>query len=346
MQKVLRGLATGYLVVAVAFGAVIALQMPGPAHDLAIWMQERASIATASMRAWFGNAAAPASVTIPLPPFTVPLRDSQYEDGSRNLRRVAPTEPHVIAPETSKTPLDVQFVEITRPVWNEGDRVIERIRASLSPEIYANFDLFLYVSKADRGPWSQRMYVLAKETKGADSELALLHKWAASTGRETVETAKGSGKRVFTDTPAGVYQLDPKRFYRHYRSVQWDTPMPNSMFFNWMKNGYATGLAIHGVSDEEEIALLGQRASAGCVHLSPENSAALFNMIRANYKGTVPRFALDRRTMTVSNDGKLARRSDGALDMIEGYRVLVYIENFGGEDRVSTLQLDLPQLKG
>lgn len=346
MQQVLRGLATGYLVVAVAFGGIIALQTPGPAHDFVTWVQERTTAATASMREWFGKSAAPASVTIPLPPFTVPLRDSQYEDGSRNFRRVAPTAPHVIAPETSKTPLDMQFaeVEITRPVWNEGARVAERLQASLSSDLYANFDLFLYVSKSDRGPWAQRMYVLAKETRDGKSELALLHKWQASTGRETEETAP-NGVKMATDTPAGVYQLDPKRFFRKYRSAQWGQQMPNSMFFNWMKNGYATGLAIHGVSAEEEIALLGQRASAGCVHLSPEDSLALFNMIRANYKGTVPRFAMDHRTMTVSNDGRLARKN-GGLDMIEGYKVLVFIENFGGEDRVSTLYMDLPQRAG
>jgi hypothetical protein len=345
MQRVLRGLATGYLFVAVGFGGVIALHSPGPAHDLATWVEERSSAATASMRAWFGNASPPASVTIPLTPFTVPLRDSEFEDGSRNLRRVAPAEPHVIPPQKSKTPLDVQFAdaEVTPPVWNEGDRVASRVQANLSRELYANFDLFLYVSKAERGPWSQRMYVLAKQPK--NGELALLHKWQASTGRETEEVAK-NGKRMATDTPAGFYQLDPKRFYRKYHSSQWDMDMPNSMFFNWMKNGYATGLAIHGVSTEEEIALLGQRASSGCVHLSPEDSLALFNMIRESYKGEVPRFALDRKTMTVSNTGKLARAKDGGLDMIPGYRVLVYIENFGGEDRVSTLYMDLPERAG
>ena len=345
MQQVLRGLAKGYLVVAVAFGGVITLQTPGPVHDLATWVEERTDAATNSMREWFGGSSAPAaSVTIPLPPFTVPLRDSQYEDGSRNFRRVAPTAPHVIAPETSKTPLDMQYVEVTRPLWNEGDRVAERLQASISSELYANYDLFLYVSKADKGPWSQHMYVLAKQTEGADGELALLHKWEASTGREVEEIAK-NGVRMATDTPAGMYQLDPKRFHRKYTSRQWGSQMPNSMFFNWMKNGYATGLAIHGVLDEHEIAMLGQRASAGCVHLSPEDSLTLFNMVRADYKGMVPRFALDRRTMTVSNDGKLARKN-GALDMIEGYKVLVVIENFGGEDRVSTLYMDLPKTSG
>ena len=47
--------------------------------------------------------------------------------------------------------------------------------------------------------------------------------------------------------------------------------MPYAMFFNWENHGYQTGLAIHGATGDD-IGLLGTRASAGCVRLSPENA--------------------------------------------------------------------------
>ena len=59
--------------------------------------------------------------------------------------------------------------------------VAMRLRAQLTPEMLGNFDLFLYVSKAERGPLAQRMYVFRKTRSG---ELNLFYDWAASTGRE------------------------------------------------------------------------------------------------------------------------------------------------------------------
>ena len=58
-----------------------------------------------------------------------------------------------------------------------------------------------------------------------------------------------------------------------------------------------TGLAIHGATGED-VALLGKRASAGCVRIAPENAALLFNLISTQYRGLAPRFAYDRRTAT------------------------------------------------
>jgi len=42
-------------------------------------------------------------------------------------------------------------------------RVEERLKASLTSEMADNFSLFLYVSKAQSGPWAQRMYVFQKQ---------------------------------------------------------------------------------------------------------------------------------------------------------------------------------------
>src|SRR5262249_27759649 len=136
-------------------------------------------------------------------------------------------------------------------------QVAAHIRDKLPRDLYANFDLFLYVSKSTEGPLGQRMFVFAKDRDHSrQQELTLLHDWPVSTGRERMERDI-HGVLTSPSTPAGYYQLDPKRFYRKYTSSQWGKPMPNAMFFNWMVKGYATGLAIHGVSDKDEVAALG-----------------------------------------------------------------------------------------
>jgi len=112
--------------------------------------------------------------------------------------------------------------------------------------------------------------------------------------------------------------------------------MPYAMFFNWEDHGYQTGLAIHAASGDD-ISLLGQRSSAGCVRLAPENARVLFSLIRENYKGLVPKFAYDRKTATMANDGMLLHDSDGRVQLAQGYKVLVFIENYGGENVVAAL---------
>ena len=210
--------------------------------------------------------------------------------------------------------------------------VAAHLKAGLTPEMIGNFDLFLYVSKAESGPLSQRLYVFKKERSG---ELKLLYDWAASTGREQREVSP-RGRHTVTSTPAGYYELDPKRMYRSYRSYNWDQDMPHAMFFNWEREGLQTGLAIHAAAGAD-IEKLGSRASAGCVHLSPENAAILFELIHGSYRGQVPRFAYDRQTQTMSNQGRFMHDRAGNLKMADGYRVLIRIENYGGGDVVAAL---------
>jgi L,D-transpeptidase catalytic domain len=224
---------------------------------------------------------------------------------------------------------------------NGMPQVMNRLMTRLPPDLYQNFDLFLYVSKAQRGPWAQHMYVFAKERGPADAKLILLENWPVSTGREAMEHAK-NGERVSTETPAGFYELDPDRFFVQYRSTQWQRDMPNAMFFNWPNRGYQTGLAIHGVTDTDQVAALGQRASAGCVQLPLKASEKLFDLVRDNFEGEVPRLAYDEKTRTTSNDGTLARDENGELRMMNGYRVLVVIEDYGGAPVTSELSVDSP----
>ncbi|MEJ0025288.1 MAG: L,D-transpeptidase [Rhizomicrobium sp.] len=211
-------------------------------------------------------------------------------------------------------------------------RVSMRLKESLTREMFENFSLFLYVSKADTGPWAQHMYVFRKDDSG---NLAMLYAWPVSTGREKDEIAP-NGTRQPSFTPRGYYQLDPGRLYKTHFSGQWHEPMPHAMFFNWQHDGLQTGLAIHGAVGIE-VGQLGSRASAGCIRIAPQNAALLFNLIRTQYKGLAPRFAFDRRTATMSNDGLMMHDADGNLKMAEGYKVLVFVENYGGENIVAAL---------
>jgi lipoprotein-anchoring transpeptidase ErfK/SrfK len=234
--------------------------------------------------------------------------------------------PQAAEPELTPAP------DANPPSAAELARVLSHMKVSLTKELFGNFELFLYVSKADHGPWSQRMYVFQKQASG---DLNLLYNWPVSTGREMLAPGP-SGRLLKTNTPQGYYELDPDRMYRRYHSGQWDQPMPYAMFFSWEHDGLQTGLAIHGASGDD-IALLGNRASAGCVRLAPQNAQFLYRLIRADYRGLAPRFAYDRRTATMSNDGLLMHDADGNLKYVEGYKVLVVIENNGGDNIVAAL---------
>ena len=219
-----------------------------------------------------------------------------------------------------------------RSATNEIATVEQRLRNSLSDELFADFQLFLYVSKAAEGPLAQQMYVFRKKLGGA---LDFLYDWPVSTGRERAEL-NDQGVELSSFTPAGYFKLDPQRFYRHHTSAEWGEPMPFAMFFDWVKSGTPTGLAIHAATGSD-IAALGKRASAGCIRLSPQNAETLFTLVRTQYRGLTPRFATDHRTGTMSNDGTVLRDANGRAEMTQGYRVLVVIENYGGENLVAAM---------
>jgi lipoprotein-anchoring transpeptidase ErfK/SrfK len=222
--------------------------------------------------------------------------------------------------------------QLPPPTAAEITQVEQRLKDNLTSEMINNFELFLYVSKASSGPWSQRMFVFQKQASG---DLNLAYSWPVSTGREKVEY-NATGQKLPSFTPAGYYELDPHRFYTHYTSGQWGEPMPFAMFFNWQKDGEATGLAIHSASGDD-VAQLGTRASAGCIRLPPDAAQTLFSLIKSKYRGLAPKFAIDRRTGTMSNDGILVHDAQGHVQLADGYRVLVFIEDYGGENVVAAM---------
>ena len=74
------------------------------------------------------------------------------------------------------------------------------------------------------------------------------------------------------------------------------------------------------------------RASAGCVRLSLENARTLFSLVRGNYKGAVPKLAFDKYTSTTMNNGLVLHDQNGNVELTPGYSVLVYIDEYGGEN--------------
>ncbi|MGH6888486.1 MAG: L,D-transpeptidase [Rhizomicrobium sp.] len=218
---------------------------------------------------------------------------------------------------------------------NEQVAMVEhRLSDSLSSEMLANFNLFIYVDKTSEGPLAQQMYVFEK-TDTAD--LAMLYAWPVSTGRESDEIDP-HGQFESTNTPRGFFELDPKRFYVDHISSQWDEAMPYAMFFNWKPNGHSTGLAIHGTPDENT-EWLGSRASAGCVRLATPAARILFNLIQSRYRGEVPKLAYLQGDSQVSSEGLLVHDADGRLIKANGYSVLVLIDDYAGDDtRISSLE--------
>lgn len=70
-------------------------------------------------------------------------------------------------------------------------------------------------------------------------------------------------------TPDGTFSVQSLQTI-HYSKKYYHSPMPHSIFFDG-------GYAIHGTY---ETAWLGRPASHGCVRISPQNAATLFEMVK------------------------------------------------------------------
>jgi lipoprotein-anchoring transpeptidase ErfK/SrfK len=347
-----------YLLSASAFGIAVALQSQQPwavgarkvaavtgplAISTAQTVNEQAikpfvtwaGRTTTQVAEWIApRQSAPTQVATAKPAKPYTLRSSLPAPAAAPAKpEVAPVAPPPmeLAQQEAETAL-MLAPDASPPPPGQVARVMAHLKVSLTKELYENFSLFLYVSKAEHGPWSQRMFVFAKQESG---DLALKYSFPVSTGRE-VAMLGPSGQMFHTSTPQGYFQLDPERIYRRYTSQQWGHPMPYAMFFSWEHDGLQTGVAIHSAVDSD-VALLGNRASAGCVRLHPQNAQLLFDLIKKSYRGQTPLFAYDRRTATMGKDGLLMHDKAGNLEYADGYKVLVLIENNGGDDVVAAL---------
>lgn len=195
---------------------------------------------------------------------------------------------------------------------------VGRLQAKIPAELYSYFDIYIYVSKAGSGSLSQHAYLFRKIS---DNSLIFEQSFPVSTGRERYE-------RYFTSTPTGLFELDPDRFEVSHYSRTWHAPMPWAMFLNATIKGRQTGVALHSAGSH--IAQLGSRASGGCVRLPPEKAAELFQRFQKEERGYVPVFAYDRANRRTSGDGVVLRGADGKPLLVPGYKVLVFIEDYGG----------------
>jgi lipoprotein-anchoring transpeptidase ErfK/SrfK len=85
------------------------------------------------------------------------------------------------------------------------------------------------------------------------------YSWPVSTGKYGYSTPSG------TFTPTSMNEV--------WYSKQWDnSPMPHSIFF--LKDGHA----IHG---SHEVKNLGKPVSHGCVRISPDNAAILYDLVKS-----------------------------------------------------------------
>src|SRR3984957_5986949 len=85
------------------------------------------------------------------------------------------------------------------------------------------------------------------------------YSWPVSTGRPGY------------DTPNGTFK--PNRMDADHLSQEWDNaPMPHTIFFD------LHGPAVHGFFDVKP---LGLAVSHGCVRLSPDHAATLFDLVKA-----------------------------------------------------------------
>jgi hypothetical protein len=108
---------------------------------------------------------------------------------------------------------------------------------------------------------------VARATVHIDIDLAEQRMQVNSDSGESYDWPISSGRRGHA-TPTGHFQ--PQAMYVMVHSIKYDNaPMPHSIFFHG-------GYAIHGT---EAVWALGHVASHGCIRLSPENAATLYELV-------------------------------------------------------------------
>jgi hypothetical protein len=237
---------------------------------------------------------------------------------------VAVAQPAVSTPAPAVATLPV--VDRTQPppydasaLAQQSDAVAERLRDQIPASLFPYFDEFIYVSKAGSGAWAQHLYMFHKS---ADGELVYEQGFPVSTGREQQE-------KYFTSTPAGLFELDPDRFDRVHFSHRWHgAAMPWAMLLDYTIHGHATGIAMH--SAEGHGYELGHRASGGCIRLPREKAEELLKRFQAEERGLVPVFAFDEARATTYTDGSMVRDEAGNIELQDGYKVLLIIEDYPG----------------
>ncbi|MBI1210112.1 MAG: L,D-transpeptidase family protein [Alphaproteobacteria bacterium] len=257
-------------------------------------------------------------------PMFVPMAQAPTVEAVRNAPMLAPARAKVREP-APELPVTERISSGPEDANLRYEVATRHLMDAVPDDIEPYFDLFLYVSKAGSGPLGQHMFVFQRD---ADGKIVPYAEWRVSTGREKL--ILHHGRKVRTNTPEGIFMLDPKRFYPRYWSHSWNNaPMHYAMFYDLMTNGRQSGIAIHAAIGRSKINRLGRRDSAGCIRLSPRNAKELFYKVQNTTRGQVPVLAVNARNST-DRWGKAERTEGGAMVLQDGYRALLYVENFDG----------------
>ena len=292
------------------------------AMSAAFWIQrfESSTAAQAVVAEWIPSFARPA-LAAELKPMSAPVR---IASSAPVLQISAPVAPPTLPPPVAAKPSAITADPAPMPVpvdnaYLQADAVAERVKESVPSQLFPYFDVYLYVSKAGHGAWAQHMFVYHRTDSG---RLAFEETFPVSTGRERSE-------KYFTTTPAGLFELDPNRFDANHRSRRWhNAPMPWAMFLNYTTHNHLAGIALH--SGVGHVALLGQRASGGCVRMPPQKAEEYFHRFQASERGQVPVFAFDGAIGTTRTDGTVQQDPAGRPMMASGYKVLLIIQDYPG----------------
>jgi lipoprotein-anchoring transpeptidase ErfK/SrfK len=156
------------------------------------------------------------------------------------------------APDSSSQPLTRNECDMAGMRWNDQANVCSESAGSAAQAATIESSLAASTVLINIDKTRQRMMVLVDGAERYD--------WPVSTGLPGYATPPG------TYTASSMNEM--------WYSRQWDdAPMPHAVFFT--KEGHA----IHGTN---EVKRLGKPASHGCVRLSPENAATLYDLVARN----------------------------------------------------------------
>lgn len=307
----LRELAAAAIVLSVAMSGAIAF---GP-------RDHARAIAPAAPRAAIAPLARPHPVK-PVTMVSVLIAEPRTRPARPRTIARAVSQPRLPQDAVAATPLPPQIAAPDPAMLaEEAGRVATRVSGKVPSSLVPYFDTFIYVSKASSGPWAQRLFLFHKNAEGT---LAFEEAFSVSTGREKSE-------QYFTATPTGLFELDVHRFFPMARSAKWnDARMPWAMFLNYAYRNQMAGVALHAAIGGHELAMMGRRASGGCVRLPIAKANLLYHRFLREERGQVPVFTFDDARGTTNTAGITAHDEKGDIVLADGVRVLVIIDNFAG----------------
>ncbi|MGZ3770620.1 MAG: L,D-transpeptidase [Bdellovibrio sp.] len=186
------------------------------------------------------------------------------------------------------------------------------------------FQYVIVVNKAKRGPYAQ--------TERLYENGYLINQAVVSTGREGFELRRKNQvcagrppKSYWSQTPTGYYT--PKYLEEDHTSSSWDSEMPWAIFFD-----VDNGLALHQVHPHYK-AMLGSRASGGCVRQDPYTAQFVYEKVLATEGAVVPEVNVDG-TPVLDENGNIKHinkqvvvSKTGLIRSFKTYSALIIIED-------------------